>query len=716
MNGIRPSALQSTALTAGIIGSCLAIAFVSLHAAYPSTVATAKFLGYVLVFNLLPGLVVARLILPGAREGGVYLIFSLGIGIITNALAVTTLWSIGQSHFLFMLPVLAGGIAIMRLRGVSLTELFADQKVERNDFCWILGSLFLCFTALLGVGFIYAGEYVESFSFHSAFQGVIVRGLEFGWPPPNLTLPEVAWSYNYLAHLWLLGVKLTTGLPIDVLVARYGPVFLGGASAALVAAFGRYVVGLAWWIAALPVICVYWVIGIPPISGELFASFMPYGANLILSPFLAILLFLLTLTFVLEERKRTASYLVIRTAILVVLTFLATGARGVCPPILLCALALRLVVTSRQRENLLRENIIDLVAAIVGFAAGLRFFFTVGTGFSGTGVLKFTGQPFSFLTDANQTVLTLAHTLMEWGVAALPAGMVAFAVIVIFQAAFLTPALPTAFMEMRKRARDADILLIGSAIAGIAGVFLTEAPGLSHYTFLYFANISLSLLGGWGLQHMIHTIRSENHQSWRHLRFQLAALVMISLLACLHLVQLPIGTVKWVGNHWAASALNLASFSSEPLPPLAKCMRDQDAELFATAHKISPTAVVILLTGDSCGAFWWIVRSPVQTLDEYMLHYVPGRATEPALRDKIFIQGQHMSHALASAARGILDVPDVIAIAKTFNNQRPVFVVAVRSLIVQADADLQIIDANDSFALWQIFASGHDQTAFQPVR
>jgi hypothetical protein len=715
MTETRRNALRPTSLAVGIIISCLAIVFVSLHAAYPSTAATAKFLGYLLVFNLLPGFVVTRLILPRAKEGGVYLIFSLGIGILTNALAITALWSIGQLYFLFMLPVLAGGIAIMRLSRVSLTELFADQKVESNGFCWILGTLFLCFTALLGVGFINAGEYVESFSFHAAFQGVIIRGLEFGWPPPNLTLPEVAWSYNYLAHLWLLGVKLTTGLPIDVLVTRYGPVLLGGASASLMLAFGRYVVGLVWWIAALPVICVYWVIGIAPISSGLFASFMPFGANLILSPFLGILAFFVTLAFVLEKRSTQRSYLFVRIATLGVLIFLATGARGVCPPILLCALALRSIVSRRQNEKL-RENIVDLVAAIAGFAAGLVFFFTVGTGFSGAGVLKFTGQPFSLLTGADQDVMTLGRTLTGWGFAALPAGMVAFAVIVIFQAAFLTPALPTAFMEMRKRSRDADILLIGSAIAGIVAVFLTEAPGLSHYTFLYFANISLSLLGGLGLQHTIHTIRSENHQSWRSLRFRLAALVMISLLACLHLVQLPIGTVKWVGNHWAASALSLASFSSEPLPPLARCMRDQDAELLATAHRASPAAVVILLTEDSCGSFWWIVRSPVQTLGEYSLSYVPGRAMESALQEKIVLQGQHMSDALASARRGILDVPDVIAIAKTFNNQGPVFVMAARRLTVQADAVLQMIDANDSFVLWQIFAPGHDQTAFQPVR
>ena len=165
-----------------------------------------------------------------------------------------------------------------------------------------------------------------------------------------------------------------------------------------------------------------------------------------------------------------------------------------------------------------------------------------------------------------------------------------------------------------------------------------------------------------------------------------------------------------------ASALSLASFSSEPLPPLATCVRDQDAALVATAHRMSPAAVVILLTQNYCASFWWIVRSPVQSLSEYVLAYVPGRAAEPALGDKIVIQGQHMNHALASAARDILDVPDVIAVAKTFDNQGPVFVMAPRRLTVQADAVLQMIDANDSYALWQIFASGRDQTAFQPVR
>jgi hypothetical protein len=85
-------------------------------------------------------------------------------------------------------------------------------------------------------------------------------------------------------------------------------------------------------------------------------------------------------------------------------------------------------------------------------------------------------------------------------------------------------------------------------------------------------------------------------------------------------------------------------------------MRDQDAELFATAERISPSAVVILLTENYCGSFWWIVRTQVQALSEYLLFYVPA-ARRSRDSGKKLASGQHMKHGLALAARGILDVP-----------------------------------------------------------
>jgi hypothetical protein len=296
----------------------------------------------------------------------------------------------------------------------------------------------------------------------------------------------------------------------------------------------------------------------------------------------------------------------------------------------------------------------------------------------------------------------------------LPSGVVAFTVIAVFQAAFLTPVLPAAFVEIRKRMRDADILLIGSGIAGIAGFFLTEAPGLSHISFLYFSNIAFSLLGGRGLQQIVS---GADQRPWWRSSFESAALAMTGVLACVHLAQLPIPTVAWVGGHLSASALSLAGFSSDQLPPPAKCLRDQDADLFASAGRASPAAVVIVIPEiGHCAPFWWIVRFPLQTVSDYLLTFVPGTATEPGLRKTIVTQKQHMDHAFVSASHGVLDVSDVVAIARTIEAGRPVFVMAPRGLSVQPNIGLQVVGTDDLFGLWQVSVSRYDEAVSQPVR
>jgi hypothetical protein len=698
---VAASPLQSLARIVGTTALCLGIVFLGLHTLYPSTDATIRFLGYVLIFNLAPGAVVCRYFLPGVKEAGVYLAFSLAVGIVTNILAVTLLWVAGMLQYLFLLPALAGVLAIVRLRRSNHSEQL-EWAGFQNLPAWVFGSAFICFTALLGISYIFAGIYTEvytdSYSAHAAFEGVIVRGLELGYPPTNLLFPNANWSYNYAAHLWLLGVKLTAGLSIDVLVTRYGPAFLGGASAAVLLAFGRYAVGLAWWVAYLPVICVYWIVGIAPISGAVFASFMPFNANLILSPFVAFLVFFLTIAFVLERRDTTVRERYLGFVILVVLAFLATGARGVCTPILLCGVALRLTVSFWKGKGQLLDNALDLAALMVGLGIGLHFFFTVGSSFSGTGTVKITWQPFTLL--ASQEVLTLARMLIGWGFAAIPAGIVAFGVIAIFQAAFLTPALPVSLARMRNNAKDVDILLLGCGIAGLSGFFLTTAPELSHISFLYFSNVCFVLLGAWGLQLMIY---SEGPQAlWRR-SSGLASLVAIVMLACLHLVQIPIGALTWIGRHWSESAVSIASLSSGQLPQLSPCMRDDDAELFARAGAMSSSAVVIpIYQTTHCPAFWWVVRHPVHTLNIYLLQHVPGRAVDPSLQARILIQQQRMSHAWESAAKGVLDVPDIMALAETLTNRAPIFVMAPLALSIEKTDRFQLVGTSDAFGLWRV--------------
>src|SRR5258708_3706031 len=85
----------------------LTIVVFSFHAVYPSIVAVFQFLGYVFIFNLFPGLIITRLLLPRAKEAAVYFCFALGIGVVVNVFLMTILWSVGHLHWMAMLPVVA---------------------------------------------------------------------------------------------------------------------------------------------------------------------------------------------------------------------------------------------------------------------------------------------------------------------------------------------------------------------------------------------------------------------------------------------------------------------------------------------------------------------------------------------------------------------------------------------------------------------------------
>ena len=187
------------------------------------------------------------------------------------------------------------------------------------------------------------------------------------------------------------------------------------------------------------------------------------------------------------------------------MTFLLTGARVVGPPVLLCAIALLWAVDLGRYRRIPWRATIHLLACSAGFVAGLFFFFTIGQAFSGLGFAKFTGEPFSALTDpAQETLLVVPAQLMAWHLPRLAAGILAFLLIVLFQPGFLLPTLICELRHMARRgASPAQTLMIGASIAGIAAVFLIQAPGHSHFTFLQYSNICLSILGAQGAQRIL---------------------------------------------------------------------------------------------------------------------------------------------------------------------------------------------------------------------
>jgi fumarate reductase subunit C len=342
---------------------------------------------------------------------------------------------------------------------------------------------------------------------------------------------------------------------------------------------------------------------------------------------------------------------------------------------------------------------------MIGFVAAMQFFFTAGDGFSGAGTVKITWQPFTLL--ASQGLLTLPYMLMKIGVGRIPAGMIGFAVIALFQAAFLTPALLAYLHHMRKnlrdmreKLRDVDILLLGSGIAGLSGFFLTEAPEFSHISFLHFSSISFVLLGARGLQLMIE---GKLLESASHRYVKIASYVAIVLLGCVHLAQVPLHSVAWLGRHWAEAAINLVGGSSVALPQLASCMKQEDADLFARAAEESSAAIVIpIYPGTNCASIWWVARRPIRTLNAYMMQHVPGRATDPALRVKIETQREHFFQAFEAASKGVLNVANVITMAMTLIDKGPVFVMAPRALSVEQTGSLQLVGSSEAFSLWRV--------------
>ena len=695
-------AVAASAVATGLI--CLVIAFVSLQAVYPSAPEAARFIGYVLAFNVLPGLVVTRLMFPGLRGASSHFVFSLALGVMTNTLVVTLLWILGRLPLLNLLPFVAGAALLVGYRHLSLKQAISEWEVGRSDLRAIAGTVFLCLTALLNMAYFRSlpptDPFLDRVWFHFGFQGSIVRALELGWPPPHLLLPDVPRSYNYATHLWILGATHIGGLPLEVLVARFGPVFFGGSAAAMMLVFGRRLLGLSWWVAPLSVACVFWIVGIPDVIGWAFGSFMPLVGNLILSPFLSFLVFFVTIAFVVENHPASPAARLGRSALLLVLSFLATGARGTCPPILICALLLRLLVVWRRQRALPRDHVTDLMALALGFLAGLWFFFTLGSGFSGTGFITFIGQPFTLL--AGKPVFTLPQLLMRHGMAVIPAGMIAFAVIALFQAGFLLPALPRQLAAMRRQASETEVLLLGSAIAGIAAVFMTVAPGFSHFSFLHFSSIGLSLLGGRGLQLMV----SERAARKPWIRgAELLAMLAVVLLACLQLSQLPRKTIAQLGGDLSASTLSLPNLSQQPAPRLASCARDQDGDLLASAGRVARDPVVILLVGGDCAPVWWLMRHPLQTIDDFFLTFASGSANS-RLQQILSTRAEHMHAAVALGGQGILSVADLVAIAGTVDERHPVFLLADRKLSPKGDPHLLAVAGNDRFILWRLEAPG----------
>ena len=141
----------------------------------------------------------------------------------------------------------------------ALKEAMAGWQVGRSDF-GTAGTIFVCVTASLNMAFFLRAATPSSIA--AVPFGVEVRScaLErlaaaaFADPIsrcPTITRPSLIWRQPHRR------------LRLDVLVARFGPVFLGGSAAAMASAAGCSACPGGW---RLPVVCVFWIVATPDVT------------------------------------------------------------------------------------------------------------------------------------------------------------------------------------------------------------------------------------------------------------------------------------------------------------------------------------------------------------------------------------------------------------------------------------------------------------------
>jgi hypothetical protein len=450
------------------------------------------------------------------------------------------------------------------------------------------------------------------------------------------------------------------------------------------------------------VIGVFWIVGVPPISGAIFATFTPFAALLIMSPSFAFIVFFTALTLILDNLASGERSTGISALIVGVLSFAATGARAVATPILLCSLGLLWLVEIWRKGPLARRLSTFTLASAFGFLLGLYFFFTLGSNFSGTGIITITGQPFSFIVSPEQYLFRLPFMLTEIDFPPFAAALVSLLVIVAFQPGFLLPGFIVELSRWSRGWSREEIALLGVSLSGIVATFVTVAPGYSHFTFLQYSNIAMSMLGAVGLSRLA----SPRNPGAREKRMWVLVPVVAATVALfiLQLVQLPLASLTWLGDHAGRSLtfFKPSNYGSPGLAQLAQCEHERDGDLLDLASGPEDPIVIILpdQLGGDCEIFWWTMRHAVPTISEYTLQYLGDQPRGPL--KAVFSERFAAYEAAAEKAKeGRLPIAELVEIAATVRD-RPVFALVGRDLTGDTDPRISVIAKNDRLTLLKV--------------
>ena len=540
-----------------------------------------KFFLFFVFFNCLPSLVLLDLLFPRWRNLSWPPLFLISFAPVGGLVFILPWWAINLKLGYSLIPVFA--------------LLLYQMSRARADSCYhdlnhppqlLLVAAVLAATPIISLGLTWSGPLHD----HLLIQASIASKLDEGYRPEFSLAAGVPLAYNYAAHIWLSASSFLTGISLEHLVAYSGPALLLYCAAAAFASVAFYA-GLSGWVVALVICCVFWDAGFPMIGARLFARAFTWPSVLLIGPLLAYSAFLALVMaladwFSTPEEPRSGRMYAFAFLIMLVLV----GCRAPGGLVLLCAVSFLILfeVVIQRRLNFASIGMLAVLSAAVGFA--LVFFLGYGTRFDAGGFTKISAAPFSYL--GNYTYFWLPGVLERNGVNPKLAGALQFAVFTIFQAGFFAPFLAFRVTTLRRPHSSLELLLIGTAMAGIGAVFFLESPGGSHFTFLYYSTLAFSLLGASAFAEVIGR---------RSRRFY-PAVAIAGLLATAQIVELPFRALGGIAARWAPP-------SSQARQVAQRCVGESLRDIVLPAV---PAGASVVLPADIglCQILRFTIRNP----------------------------------------------------------------------------------------------------------
>ena len=471
----------------GPLAACLALAPIALYfGTAPGSLAA--YLGYVLLYDLLPGTLVWQQI-RAPQDGR---IVSQSAGWVVGLCLEVTVHDLSdrlglpRGAYLYAWPVMvvASGAAAAALRR-------RPTLVEAPTRDW--ASPVLLAVGAGAVLLVAIGAFTPAIDFHFAEQALIANAVKAGPPYEYPVVQGSPLFYNYLIHSHVAAASAVTGIPTLELVSRSVPFAL-----TILCLLAALSLGLEQYgdrrVPILVIAQVFGVVG--AIQGQriqtgFFGSGIPGATVFVLSSLAAFAIFFTLTSEYLRFCRESFS-----VASLGLIALLMWSASGMRLPALVgfgAGVFADLVSPGTAASRRIKAC---LVLALAGLAliASLPAFYGLGSEFAGTKFMELAAGPAESLREIESF-----RVFRGWGVSKQAAGLLAFVLIVFGQATFLTGGAIWLWRRRELFRHELDAYWLGVLLLGALFIGATYAGGGSHFTFMHYGHFALSFLGARGL-------------------------------------------------------------------------------------------------------------------------------------------------------------------------------------------------------------------------